>query len=330
MRSDAVNDRDDARRGAAESDATAQAVESDATAQAVESDATGGPDRSGLVGRLRYLLVLSRPRFWLYLAGPVAVGVTYGIGDVSELFTPVTISLAGYFLVPANVFLYGINDLFDADVDELNPKKDNRETRWQGDRLTVTAVGLAAGLGVATFAITPRIAWPYLAGFLVLSAGYSAPPLRFKTTPLVDSVSNGLYVLPGAAAYATVAGTQPPLAALAGAWLWTMGMHTFSAIPDIEPDRAAGIRTTATVLGAPRTYLYCLACWAAAAVAFAVVDVRLGLLLGVYPVFVTWVARSAVSVDRAYWWFPALNTAVGTLLAMGGLWRVYPVWAVVG
>ena len=321
MRSDAVNDRDDTRCGAAETDATAPAA---------EPDATGDPDRSGLVGRLRYLLVLSRPRFWLYLAGPVAVGVTYGIGDVSDLFTPVTISLAGYFLVPANVFLYGINDLFDADVDELNPKKDDREARWQGDRLTVTAVGLAAGLGIGTFAITPRIAWPYLAGFLVLSAGYSAPPLRFKTTPLADSVSNGLYVLPGAAAYATAAGSQPPLAALVGAWLWTMGMHTFSAIPDIEPDRAAGIRTTATVLGARRTYLYCLACWAVAAAAFATVDIRLGLLLGVYPVFVTWVARSAVSVDRAYWWFPALNTAVGTLLAMGGLWRVYPVWTVIG
>jgi 4-hydroxybenzoate polyprenyltransferase len=321
MRSDAVNDRDDTRCGAAEPDTTAPAA---------EPDATGDPDRSGLVGRLRYLLVLSRPRFWLYLAGPVAVGVTYGIGDVSDLFTPVTISLAGYFLVPANVFLYGINDLFDADVDELNPKKDDREARWQGDRLTVTAVGLAAGLGIGTFAITPRIAWPYLAGFLVLSAGYSAPPLRFKTTPLADSVSNGLYVLPGAAAYATAAGSQPPLAALVGAWLWTMGMHTFSAIPDIEPDRAAGIRTTATVLGARRTYLYCLACWAVAAAAFATVDIRLGLLLGVYPVFVTWVARSAVSVDRAYWWFPALNTAVGTLLAMGGLWRVYPVWTVIG
>ena len=321
MRSDAVNDRDDTRCGAAEPDATAPAA---------EPDATGDPDRSGLVGRLRYLLVLSRPRFWLYLAGPVAVGVTYGIGDVSDLFTPVTISLAGYFLVPANVFLYGINDLFDADVDELNPKKDDREARWQGDRLTVTAVGLAAGLGIGTFAITPRIAWPYLAGFLVLSAGYSAPPLRFKTTPLADSVSNGLYVLPGAAAYATAAGSQPPLAALVGAWLWTMGMHTFSAIPDIEPDRAADIRTTATVLGARRTYLYCLACWAVAAAAFATVDIRLGLLLGVYPVFVTWVARSAVSVDRAYWWFPALNTAVGTLLAMGGLWRVYPVWTVIG
>ena len=282
-------------------------------------------DRRAIAEDLRYLLVLSRPRFWLYLAGPVAVGVTYGIGDVSGLFTPTTVALAAYFLVPANVFLYGVNDAFDADIDELNPKKEEREARWRGSRLVAVAVLASALAGVATFAVTPRVAWPYLAGFLLLSVGYSAPPVRFKTTPFLDSVSNGLYVLPGAAAYATVAGVHPPLAALAGAWLWTMGMHTFSAIPDIEPDRAAGIRTTATLLGEGRTYGYCFACWAVAAAAFAAVDLRLGALLGVYPVFVGWVATSSVSVDRAYWWFPALNTAVGTLLAMGGLWRVYPV-----
>ncbi|WP_435074476.1 prenyltransferase [Halorubrum sp. HHNYT27] len=289
------------------------------------TDTATDTDRGSIAADLRYLLVLSRPRFWLYLAGPVAVGVTYGISDVSELFTPTTVALAAYFLVPANVFLYGVNDAFDADIDELNPKKEDREARWRGSRLVAVAVLASALAGLATFAVTPRVAWPYLAGFLLLSVGYSAPPVRFKTTPFLDSISNGLYVLPGAAAYATVAGSHPPTAALAGAWLWTMGMHTFSAIPDIEPDRAAGIRTTATLLGERRTYAYCFACWAAAAAAFAAVDLRLGALLGVYPLFVAWVAASSVSVDRAYWWFPALNTAVGTLLAMGGLWRVYPI-----
>jgi len=290
-----------------------------------DTDRAGPSDRRSIPDLLRYLLVLSRPRFWLYLAGPVAVGVTYGITDVSGLFTPVTVGLAAYFLVPANVFLYGVNDAFDVDVDEVNPKKEGREARWRGDRLVSLAVVAAGALGLAAFAVTPRVAWPYLAGFLLLGAGYSAPPVRFKTTPFLDSASNGLYVLPGAAAYAAVAGVHPPLAALAGAWLWAMGMHTFSAIPDIEPDREAGIRTTATLLGEGRTYAYCAACWVAAAVAFAAVDPRLGALLAVYPVFVAWVARSSVAVDRAYWWFPALNTAVGTLLAMGGLWRVYPI-----
>ncbi|MFB6089549.1 MAG: prenyltransferase [Halobellus sp.] len=276
----------------------------------------------GALGRLRYLLTLSRPRFWLYLAGPVVVGVAFGVDSTAGLFTPLTVGLFAYFLVPANVFLYGVNDVFDADVDTENPKKERKEARWQGDTVVAAVVVASTLLGAAVFAATPTLAWPYLAGFFVLGVQYSAPPLRFKTTPLLDSLSNGLYVLPGAAAYAAVAGAHPPLAALAGAWLWTMGMHTFSAIPDIEPDREAGIRTTATVLGERRTLAYCLACWLAAAVVFGLVDARIGLLLAAYPVVVFGIYLSDVDVDRAYWWYPALNTAVGTLLTLGALWRL--------
>ena len=275
-----------------------------------------------MLGRLRYLLTLSRPRFWLYLAGPIAVAVPFGVNSTEGLFTPVTLPLFAYFLLPANVFLYGINDVFDADIDVENPKKEGREARWRGDPI-VSGVIVASGLlGVGTFALTPQASWPYLAGFFVLATQYSAPPLRFKTTPFADSVSNGLYILPGAAAYAAVSGVHPPVVALAGAWLWTMGMHTFSAIPDIEPDRAAGIRTTATYLGKRRTFAYCLLCWLAAAAAFATVDPRIGLLLVAYPVVVFAVFRSDIDVARAYWWYPAFNTAVGTLLTLGALWRL--------
>ncbi|MFB6093058.1 MAG: prenyltransferase [Haloquadratum sp.] len=275
-----------------------------------------------MASRLRYLLRLSRPRFWLYLAGPVVVGVAFGAESTGDLLTPASVGLFAYFFFPANLFLYGINDVFDADVDAANPKKDDRETRWRGDPIAGAVVALATLLGAGAFAVAPTRSWPYLAGFFVLGFQYSAPPLRFKTTPVLDSVSNGLYVLPGAAAYAALAGAHPPLAALAGAWLWTMGMHTFSAIPDIEPDREAGVRTTATVLGTRRTVAYCFACWLAAAVAFAFVDLRLGLALGVYPVVAVGVAVSGVAVDRAYWWFPALNTLVGMAITLGGLWRL--------
>jgi len=272
--------------------------------------------------RGRYLLKLSRPRFWLYLAGPVAVGVVYGAASTADLFTPTTLTLFAYFLLPANVLLYGVNDVFDADVDVENPKKEDREVRYGGDWAVPTVVVASAGFLLVPVALTPPLAWPWLAGFLVLGVAYSAPPLRLKTHPPLDSLSNGLYILPGAAAYAAVAGTQPPLLAVVGGWLWTMAMHTFSAIPDIDPDRRAGIETTATKLGERRTYAYCAACWALAAVAFGRLDVRLGALIGLYPIGVALVARSAVDVSRAYWWFPAVNTTVGALITMGGLWRV--------
>jgi 4-hydroxybenzoate polyprenyltransferase len=272
--------------------------------------------------RGRYLLKLSRPRFWLYLAGPVAVGVVYAAASTADLFTPTTLTLFAYFLLPANVLLYGVNDVFDADIDAENPKKEGREVRYGGDWVVPAAVAVSAVLLLAPAALTPPVVWPWLGCFLVLGVAYSAPPLRLKTRPPLDSLSNGLYVLPGAAAYAAVAGTQPPALAVAGGWLWTMAMHTFSAIPDIGPDRRAGIETTATKLGEGRTYAYCAGCWALAAVAFGRLDVRLGALIGLYPVGVALVARSSIDASRAYWWFPAVNTVVGALITMGGLWRV--------
>jgi 4-hydroxybenzoate polyprenyltransferase len=270
----------------------------------------------------RYLLKLSRPRFWFYLAGPVVVGVTFAAGVPADLFSPVAVVLFLYFLLPGNVLLYGVNDVFDADVDAANPKKEEREVRYGGQRSVVAAVAVSALLGLALFLLTPAVAWPWLAGFFALGVEYSAPPLRFKTTPFLDSFSNGLYILPGATAYAALSGTHPPLAAVAGGWLWTMGMHTFSAIPDIDPDREAGIRTTATVLGEERTYAYCAACWLLAAVAFAVLSVELALLLLAYPVVVFLIYWSDVDVGRAYWWYPALNTLVGAVITLGGLWRL--------
>ncbi|GAB3418736.1 prenyltransferase [Haloparvum alkalitolerans] len=305
------------------------------------SDADRSPGES-----LRYLLTLSRPRFWLYLAGPVAVGVVYAAETPADLLAPAAVGMFAYFLLPANVLLYGVNDAYDAEIDARNPKKANgdaaganadstapgeaaKEARWRGDPLAAAAVAASGLLGLATFALAPPLAWPYLAGFFLLGVEYSAPPLRFKTTPLLDSVSNGLYILPGAAAYATVAGAHPPALALVGAWLWTMAMHTFSAVPDIEPDRAAGVTTTATALGEARTYAYCLVCWTGAAAAFAALDIRFLFAFGVYPLFLSWVATSDVAVERAYWWFPLVNGVVGAGITMGGLWLLVPATEVI-
>ena len=58
------------------------------------------------------------------------------------------------------------------------------------------------------------------------------------------------------------------------------------------------------------------------AAAFGLVDPRLGAPLLVYPLFVAGVAGTDVAVSRAYWWFPALNTLVGMLITLGGLWRL--------
>jgi len=271
-----------------------------------------------------YLFWLSRPRFWLYLAGPVVVGVVYAANSVADFFQPLALALFAWFLIPANLFLYGVNDIFDVDIDEDNPKKGEggREVQYTGDGIVVMVVYLAGAVGTLFgFALTIQGIYA-LAAFYVLAVEYSAPPLRFKTTPFLDSLSNGLYVLPGVVAYVAIAGESPPLLAVAGGWLWTMGMHTFSAVPDIEPDREAGIDTTATVLGERWTLVYCGAVWLAAAALMGLLHPFLGVIFGAYPVLTVLFALSEVSVDRAYWWFPVINTVAGAALTMGGVWVV--------
>ena len=307
--------------------------------------------------RARYLLAVSRPRFWFYLAGPVLVGLAWGAPDLGSVLTPVTIALFAYFLVPANVFLYGLNDYFDRDLDRLNPKKvgpgesptgvsapesgrgdgaivvrsDGEcaatpdrvpEVQYRGDRVVPAMVAIAAGIAVGFAWLLPGVALAWIGIFLVLGTAYSAPPVRLKTVPVLDSVSNGLYLAPGAAAYAAVAGVNPPLAAIVGGWLWAMGMHTYSAIPDIAPDRAAGIATTATVLGPRRTLAYCGACWILAAGSFGWIHPALALAFLPYPILVAVVALRELDVERVYWWFPALNTLAGAALTIGGLWVI--------
>jgi 4-hydroxybenzoate polyprenyltransferase len=279
------------------------------------------PSPQSLVG---YLFWMSRPRFWLYLAGPVVVGVVYAAESPAAFFSLPAVAAFLYFLVPANVFLYGVNDIFDADVDTHNPKKDaeGREVRYRGDGVVVMFVYLATALGFLLVFVLPAAGIYALVGFYLLGTQYSAPPLRFKTTPLLDSLSNGLYVLPGVVGYSAVAGELPPLLAIVGGWLWTMAMHTFSAVPDIEPDREAGITTTATALGERGALAYCAGCWLAAAVVMWLVHPFLGAVFAGYPLFVGGIRAADVALDRAYWWFPVVNTLAGAVLTLGGIWVV--------
>lgn len=274
--------------------------------------------------RASYLIKLSRPRFWFYLAGPIIVAVAYAADAPDELITLQTVAMFLYFLAPANIYLYGINDLFDADIDTENPKKEEKEVRYQGQGFVPIIV---IGSGLAMFLLFPLIdlaAWPWLLAYLVLATEYSAPPFRFKTSPFLDSVSNGLYVLPGIAAYVAVAGVQPPIPVIIGAWLWAMAMHTFSAIPDIEPDRRAGIETTATKLGERNTFLYCILVWAAAAASFGIHSIPAGIVIGVYAMLAAGIGFSDIPIDEAYWWYPYINTFIGTGMTLWALIHLIP------
>lgn len=219
--------------------------------------------------------------------------------------------------------LYGINDYFDRDIDEENPKKEDKETSYKSSMLVDGLIGFSSALAIPVALILPERTYFLMIVFLGLSYQYSAPPFRFKTKPYLDSISNGLYAVPFFITYSWMSGSLPPAAVMIGAWLWTMAMHTFSAIPDIEPDKEAGIETTATYLGRIGAYGYVTAVWIFSAVSMAVYDLRLGLVFGVYPVLTALIFFLDLKDSRAYWWFPFINAFTGMVITLYGLWVLF-------
>ncbi len=81
---------------------------------------------------------------------------------------------------------------------------------------------------------------------ILVSIFYSAPPLRFKEHPPLDSLSNGLIIfLISALGFSFI--SKPILPDFAVLSIGVASVHAFSTIMDYSPDKNAGIRTLSTV-----------------------------------------------------------------------------------
>lgn len=274
----------------------------------------------GREGLAPYAVRLSRPRFWIYTGGTYVVGYSIGMADWHAFLQPAYLVALIYFFFPANLFIYGVNDLFDEATDRNNPKKGDREYRFasadRGRLVSLVALSLTAAAILGIAVPDPRLILVLL-GFLFLAGFYSAPPFRFKRVPFLDFCSNYLYVIPGVYGFVLASGAWPPAWLLVGGFLHIAAMHLFSAIPDIECDQAAGITTTAVFLGRERSLLFCLALWTGLSVLTISASGLhpLSLLVLAYPaVPALLLAAGTIPIERMYWGLPALNTALGGLL----------------
>lgn len=157
-----------------------------------------------------------------------------------------------------------MNDVYDTGADSTNPRKQNQWTH--GTALPRATCGSLLGVAkVCTLLVlafsfpagvqSPSVLW-CTAGFLSLGWIYSAPPLRLKERPIVDSIANGLLCwLLWASGY-TFSGeshlfVQAAKSASNGrlVFLFAAGMHGLAAVEDAGADALAGLRTIATVHG---------------------------------------------------------------------------------
>jgi 4-hydroxybenzoate polyprenyltransferase len=205
---------------------------------------------------VRQLVGASRPVSWVNTAYPFAAAYLMAGGGV-DLALVVGIL---YFLVPYNLLMYGVNDVFDYESDLRNPRKGGIEgvvlsRRWH--RLTIVAAVVTNLPFLAVLVATGSAASTAVLSVSVFTVvAYSAPHLRFKERPVLDSITSSTHFVSPAVFGLVLAGgsmTGTALASLAAFFLWGMASQAFGAVQDVEADRAAGIASVATWLGAGRT-----------------------------------------------------------------------------
>lgn len=228
--------------------------------------------RPSLAWKTGQLLLSSRPLSWINTAFPFAAAYLVTTGRVDALLVVGTL----FFLVPYNLLMYGINDVFDYESDLRNPRKGGAEGALLDPGLHRAVLVCGIVLAIPFLVAMPALAgsaspWPWLvlAVSLFAVAAYSVPVLRFKERPFLDSATSSTHFVSPAVFGLVVAGAEPTtglVALLAAFFLWGMASHAFGAVQDVSPDRAAGIASIATVLGAARTVRLAIGLWAAAGI----------------------------------------------------------------
>ncbi|TFC34379.1 prenyltransferase [Cryobacterium sp. TMT2-42-4] len=256
--------------------------------------------------KTRQVLLSSRPLSWINTAFPFAAAYVVATGRVDALLLVGTL----FFLIPYNLLMYGINDVFDYESDLRNPRKGGVEGAMLDPVLhrtvlvsgIVTAVPILVAMLVLAGAEHPW-SWFILAVSLFAVAAYSVPGLRFKERPIVDSITSSTHFVSPAVYGLVVAGavvTPGLVALLAAFFLWGMASHAFGAVQDVVPDREGGIASVATALGAARTVRLAIAFWALAGLLMLVTGWPglLASVLAVPYILAAWPFRS-VSDERS-------------------------------
>ena len=293
--------------------------------------------RTGALHTISQVLLSSRPISWINTAFPFAAAYLLTSGVVDALLVVGTL----FFLIPYNLLMYGVNDVFDYESDLRNPRKGGTEGAllepglhrvvvWTG---IVTAAPLLAAMLWLGGTGHPW-SWVVLAVSLFAVFAYSVPGLRFKERPVLDSITSSTHFVSPAVYGLAVAGAVPTsqlVAVVAAFFCWGMASHAFGAVQDVVPDREGGIASIATAFGARPTVRIALGLWLVAGLLMLVTEWPgpLASLL-VLPYLVTaWPYRSVSDADsgtanRGWRRFIALNYAVGFLVTMLLIW-----WALV-
>jgi len=235
---------------------------------------------------IKKLFWVSRPVSWINTAYPFAVAYFLVTRSFDATFFLGTL----FFLIPYNLLMYGINDVFDYESDLRNPRKGGiegalLEPRYH--RLTVIAAVASSVpfiLYLTAAGTSASTGWLYLFVFTVIA--YSAKGLRFKEKPFLDSLTSSSHFVGPMIFGLSIAGanlSEPNLLMFIAAFsLWGIASHAFGAVQDVKADREGGISSIATAIGARATTRFAWLAYFAAAILVAF-SVQPWLLMAAIP-----------------------------------------------
>lgn len=278
---------------------------------------------------LRALWWSSRPVSWINTAYPFVAA--YFI-VAQRVDWPLVVGTL-FFLIPYNLVMYGVNDVFDYESDLRNPRKGGVEGALlepRFHRLTMWVAFLVSLPGVVILLWWGNL----LSGFVLVLAllsvvAYSVPPIRTKEIAFLDSVtSSAHFVLPALFGVFFAGGSLSATGALVmvAFFLWGMASHAFGAVQDVEYDRAAGIGSIATAIGARQAVwcalgLYVLAGalllltpWPLPIISFAIV-----LYMAAVLPFVGITDHTAEMANKGWRWLMVANVVTGALATIVGI-----------
>jgi 4-hydroxybenzoate polyprenyltransferase len=209
------------------------------------------------------LFRVSRPISWINTAFPFAAGYVMLGGSIDPLFILATL----FFLIPYNVVMYGINDVFDYESDIQNPRKGSIEGAVEAKQFhpfilwSCAILSIPFIIALAFFMPLPALMTLAVVMFFVIA--YSIKGLRFKEVPFLDSITSSLHfvgpLLIAAACFGFPSAAWPFITSFL---LWGLASHAFGAVQDIIPDRKGGLHSIATVIGARATIWFSTLCYA--------------------------------------------------------------------
>lgn len=281
---------------------------------------------NGIARDIAQIVLSSRPISWINTAFPFAAAYLLSTRDIDLTLVLGTL----YFLIPYNLAMYGINDVFDYASDLANPRKGGIEGALLAPRIHRATLWAAAATNIPFLVYLVIVGNPASTAWLAVSVfaviAYSAPFLRFKERPFLDSVTSSTHFVSPAIVGLALAGasaTTGTVVTLGAFFLWGMAAHAFGAVQDIGPDRAGGISSIATVIGARATVRLSLALWVIAGTAMLwtpwpgplAAVLALPYVVNAAPWWNVTDATSA-STNRAWRRFIALNYIAGFLATM--------------